>query len=93
MLSVCGLVSQLRLTLCDPMDSTCQAPLSMEFFRQEYWSGLPFHFPGALPDPGINPRYPALTVDSLPSEPPEELLKILEWVAMLSSMGSSQPRG
>ena len=33
----------------------CQAPLSMEFFRQEYWSGLPFPPPGDLPDPGIEP--------------------------------------
>ena len=34
----------------------CRAPLSMEFFRQEYWSRLPFPPPGALPNPGINPR-------------------------------------
>ena len=37
-----------------------QAPLSMEFSRQEYWSGLPFPSPGHLPDPGIEPRSPAL---------------------------------
>ena len=36
-----------------------QAPLSMEFSRQEYWSGLPFSSPGDLPDPGIEPRFPA----------------------------------
>ena len=47
-----------------------QAPLSMEFFRQEYWSGLPFSSPGGLPDPGIEPCSPALQGDSLPSEPP-----------------------
>ena len=47
-----------------------QAPLSMEFSRQEYWSGLPFPSPGDLPNPGIEPRSPALQVDSLPSEPP-----------------------
>ena len=46
-----------------------QGPLSMEFSRQEYWSGLPFPSPGDLPDPGIEPRSPALQVDSLPSEP------------------------
>ena len=46
-----------------------QAPLSMEFFRQEHWSGLPFPSPGDLPDPGIEPRSPALQADSLPSEP------------------------
>ena len=37
-----------------------QAPLSMGFSRQEYWSGLPFPFPGDLPDPGMEPRSPAL---------------------------------
>ena len=46
-----------------------QAPLSMEFFRQEYWSGFPFPSPGYLPDPGIDPGSPALHEDSLPSEP------------------------
>ena len=47
-----------------------QAPLSMEFSRQEYWSTLPFRPPGDLPDPGIEPGFPALQADSLPSEPP-----------------------
>jgi len=42
----------------------------MEFSRQEYWSGLPFPSPADLPDPEIEPRYPALQADSLPSEPP-----------------------
>ena len=37
-----------------------QAPLSMEFSRQEYWSGLPFLYPGDLPNPGIEPGSPAL---------------------------------
>ena len=46
-----------------------QAPLSMGFSRQEYWSGLPFPSPGNLPDPGIKPRSPALQGDSSPSEP------------------------
>ena len=46
-----------------------QALLSMEFSRQEYWSGLPFPTPGDLADPGIEPRFPTLQVDSLPSEP------------------------
>ena len=40
-----------------------QAPLSMGFSRQEYWSGLPFPSPGDLPDPGIKPRSPALQAD------------------------------
>ena len=47
-----------------------QGPLSMEFSRQEYWSGLSFPSPGDLPDPRIEPQSPALKVDSLPSEPP-----------------------
>ena len=47
-----------------------QTPLFMEFSGQEYWSVLPFHFPGDLSDPGIEPGSPALQVDSLPSEPP-----------------------
>ena len=45
-----------------------QAPLFVEFSRQEYWSGLLFPSPGDLPDPGIEPRSPALQADSLPSE-------------------------
>ena len=51
-----GEVAQSCLTFCDPMDCiACQAPLSMEFSRQEYWSGLPFPSPGDLPKPGIKP--------------------------------------
>ena len=46
-----------------------QAPPSMGFSRQEYWSGLPFPSPGDLPDPGIEPRSPALEADALTSEP------------------------
>ena len=47
-----------------------QAPLSMGFSRQEYWSGLPFPSPGDLPDPEIEPRSPALRADALTSESP-----------------------
>ena len=47
-----------------------QAPLSVGFSRQAYWSGLPCPPPGDLPKPGIKPRFPALQMDSLPSEPP-----------------------
>ena len=65
------LVIQLYPTLCNPMNCIVhQAPLSMEFSRQEYWSGLPFPSPGDLPDPGIKLRSPALQADSLPAEPP-----------------------
>ena len=42
----------------------------MEFLRQEYWSGWLFPSPGDLPDPGIEPRSPALQAASLPSDPP-----------------------
>ena len=44
--------------------------LSMEFSRQEYWSGLPFPSSGDLPHPGIEPMSPALQADSLLSAPP-----------------------
>ena len=47
-----------------------QAPLSVEFFKQEYQAGLPFPPPGDLPDPGIEPWSPTLQTDYLPSEPP-----------------------
>ena len=50
---VCAKLLQLCPTPCDPLD--CQAPLSMRFSRQEYWSGLPCPPPGDLPDPGIKP--------------------------------------
>ena len=57
----CSEVAQSCPTLCDPMDSSLyQAPPSMGFSRQEYWSGLPFPSPGNLPDPGIEPRCPVL---------------------------------
>ena len=61
-------VAQSCPTLCDPVDY--QAPLSVGFSRQEYWSGLPFPSPGDLPDPGIEPRSPTLEADALTSEPP-----------------------
>ena len=50
-----------------------QGPLSMEFSRQEHWTGLPLPSPGNLPNPGIEPGSPALQVDSLPSESPGKL--------------------
>ena len=50
------------------MDVACQAPLSMAFPRQEYWSGLPFPWPEDLPDPGIKAGSSSLQADSLPSE-------------------------
>ena len=55
-----------------PWTVDCQAPLSMEFSRQEYWSELSFPSPGDFPNPGIEPGFPALQTDALPSEPPEK---------------------
>ena len=55
---------------CDLWNVNCQAPLSMGFSRQEYWSVLPCPSPQALSDPGIESRSPALQVDSSLSEPP-----------------------
>ena len=66
----------------------CQAPLSMEFSRQGYWSGLPFPSPGDLPNPGIEPGSPALHVDSLPSEPPRKPVSYLRSLDKLLKMGS-----
>ena len=60
---VCVL-TQLCPTFCNPMHCTCQAPLSIEFFRQEYWSGLLFPLSGDLPHPRVESESlasPALT--------------------------------
>ena len=67
-----GLVAKSCPTLETSWTVAHQAPLSMGFSRQEYWSGLPFPSPGDLPNPGIELRSPALQVDTLPSEPPEK---------------------
>ena len=56
--------------LAIPWTVALQAPLSMGFSRQEYWSGWPFPFPGDLPDPGFEPGSPALQAGSLPTELP-----------------------
>ena len=63
------LLSHVRL-FAMPWTVACQAPLSMEFSRQEYWSGLPLPSPGDLPNPGVEPGSPGLQADSLLSEPP-----------------------
>ena len=70
-------VAQLFRLFETPWTVACQVPLSMGFSGQEHWSGLPFPFPGDLPNPGIEPRSPTLQVDSLPSEPPGSLLEKL----------------
>ena len=63
-----GLVAKSCPTLVTPWTVACQVPLSIGFYRQEYWSELPFPSPGDLPNPGIEPRSPALQADSLPAE-------------------------
>ena len=55
-----------------PWTAAHQVPLSMRLSRQGYWSGSPFPSPGDLPNPGIEPRSPALQADSLLTEPREE---------------------
>ena len=69
--SACMLRGFSRVQLfATPWTVACQAPLSMGFSRQEYWSRLPFPPPGYLPYPGIKPGSPALQADSLPFESP-----------------------
>ena len=70
-----NLLSCVRLFVI-PWTVAYQAPPSMGFSRQGYWSGLPFPSPGDLPDPGIKPRSPALQADALPSVPPGKPLLI-----------------
>ena len=67
-----------------------QAPLSMGFCRQEYWSGLPFPSPGDLPDPGIEPSSPALAGRFFTSGPPGKPMgKIASWWEVAVSTGGS----
>ena len=68
--SGCGLVAKLCLTLVTSLTVAHQAPQSIGFSRQEYWDGLPFPFPGDLPNPGIKSRSPVLQVNSLLTELP-----------------------
>ena len=75
MISIPGIREKEKLLSCVQLFATAwtvayQAPPSMGFSRQEYWSGLPFPSPENLPDLGIEPRYPALRADALLSEPP-----------------------
>ena len=71
-----------------PQTVACQAPLSMEFFRQEYWSVLPCSSLGDFPDPGIEPRSPALPEVSLRFELPggSLLLELLLYFGGLLSI-------
>ena len=62
-------VTQSCLTLCDPMDCSLSGSSIHGVFQTRVWSGLPLPSPGDPPDPGIEPRSPALQADALPSEP------------------------
>ena len=68
------------------MDCSPQAPLSVGFFRQEYWSGLPFPTPGDLPNPGMEPvslATPALAGGFFATEPPgKSALGFLKWFTL-----------
>ena len=67
-----GLVTKSCPALATQWTVSRQAPLSMGFSRQAYWSGLPCPSPGDLPDPGIEPWSPILQSVSLPTKPPEK---------------------
>ena len=83
------LLSHVQL-FATPWTVAYQALLSVEFSKQEYWSGLPFPSLGDLSDPGIEPRSPTLKVDTLPSEPPgkPELRAIRLWEKHLQACSS-----
>ena len=67
-----------------PWTTACQAPQSMGFSRQGYWSGVPFPFPGNLPDPGVKLEFPELADGFFPTEPPvKPFIKELELIKHL----------
>ena len=75
----CCSVASVVCNSVTPWTVARQALLSVGFFRQEYWSGLPCPPPGDLPNPGIEPMSPvshALQEDSLPTEPPGKLQNV-----------------
>ena len=70
-------------TLVTPWTVACQAALSMGFFRQDYWSGLPFPSPGDLLKPGIKPGSPALKAGSLVSYEGSRIFQLWKWEEMI----------
>ena len=76
-----------------PWTAVCQAPPSLGFSRQEYWSGLPFPSPGDLRDPVIEPGSLTLYSDSLPSEPPGKSPSLLKNAQRIRIGGSVQNAG
>ena len=79
------LLSRVRL-FATPWTVAYQAPPSVGFSRQEYWSGLPFPSPEDLPNPGIEPGSPALQADTLTSEPPGKPLPLLKTLVIISGL-------
>ena len=77
-------------TLVTPWSVAHQAPLSMGFFRQEYWSELPFPSPGDLFDPEIEPGSPTFQADSLPSELPQKPNNVTKWQPWAAVHGVAQ---
>ena len=76
---VSALLAQSCLTLGDPVDCSPPGSSSVGLSRQECWSGWPFPSPGDLPDPGMEPRSPALQADSSLSEPPIKNVFLKKW--------------
>jgi len=85
----CSSLSRVWL-FATPSTVAWQAPLSMEFSRQEYRSGLPFSSPRDFPNPGIKPRFPAFQADSLPLEPPGKsyVLHSISYYSAFACQGS-----
>ena len=85
------LITVSRVPLCaSPLAVAPQAPLSMGFFKQEYWSELPFPPPRVLPDPGIESTSvsPALQADSLPTEPSGKVKKLQKKLLIILNIHS-----
>ena len=68
----CYLISVMSDSFAIPWTVAHQAPLSMAFPRQEYWSRLSFLSPGDLPDPEVSPTFPALIGGFFTTEPPDK---------------------
>ena len=84
------LLSRVQLFVT-PWTVVYQAPPSMEFSRQEYWSGVPFPSPGDLPNQGIEPMSPTLQTDVLPSElPGKPLVCVIPYKLNSSKFGASR---
>ena len=86
-----GLVAKSCLTLAIPQTAACQAPLSMGFSRQEYWSGLTYPPPGDFLNQDIKPRSPALQADSLLMELPGKNITVSVYPQMLNIGGDPFP--